>query len=159
MLADTELTEDFFWRARSALDVLNAGPACGRARAARLWAELYRTVHAPRDETGAERSERIGRIDKLAAVAGLAPIMFHLQEFALDLAHAELTSPDSPDPVMPHLRREGQRAPLKNASRWRWLFKKSDGSKEKRLKMRARKLLRTHVHTSGKKLSGASMRM
>jgi hypothetical protein len=95
-LADVELTENFFWKARSALDVLNAVNADPdeRARAASLWAELYRAVHALRDETGGERALRIGRIDKLAAVAGLSPILFHLREFEFDLNHAVLTSPD-----------------------------------------------------------------
>jgi hypothetical protein len=95
-LADVELTENFFWKARSALDVLNAVNADPdeRARAASLWAELYRAVHALRDETGGERALRIGRIDKLAAVAGLSPILFHLREFSLDLNHAVLTSPN-----------------------------------------------------------------
>jgi hypothetical protein len=90
--ADAELTENFFWRARSALDVMNAANARAedRAKAGRLWASLYRTVHAPRDETSAERGERIERINKLAAVAGLSPILFHLREFALDMGHSTL---------------------------------------------------------------------
>jgi VanZ family protein len=66
-----ELSESFFWRARSALDVLNAAKADPgeRAKAARLWAELFRVVHAERDETSTERGKRIARIDKLAALA------------------------------------------------------------------------------------------
>jgi hypothetical protein len=60
----------------------------------RLWFELYRVVWRQRDETGNERAERIGRIDKLAALAGLSPILFHLREVSLDLNHAVLTIPD-----------------------------------------------------------------
>jgi hypothetical protein len=65
-----------------------------RASATRLWLELYRIVHDERDETSDERAERIGRIDKLAAVAGLSPIQFHLREFQLDISHAVFTSPN-----------------------------------------------------------------
>jgi hypothetical protein len=90
--ADAELTENFFWRARSALDVLNSVNATldERALATRLWASLYRTVHAPRDETSSEKAGRIRELDKLAAVASLSPIMFHLREFALDMGHSTL---------------------------------------------------------------------
>jgi hypothetical protein len=64
------------------------------ARATRLWFELYRVVWRQRDETGNERAERIGRIDKLAAVAGLSPILFYLQEFERELSHAAFISTD-----------------------------------------------------------------
>jgi hypothetical protein len=68
-----ELSESFFWRARAALDVLNAAKADPgeRAKAARLWAELYRVVHAELDETSTERGKRIARLNDLAALAGL----------------------------------------------------------------------------------------
>jgi hypothetical protein len=112
-LADADdLTEEFFWQARSALDVLNAVNAAPdeRARATRLWAALFRVVHSSRDETSGEKAQRIGRIDKLAAGAGLSPILFHLREFAFDIGYAILASPGPVEAAAPCFRdppREG----------------------------------------------------
>jgi hypothetical protein len=93
--SQSELSEDFFWRPRAALDILKSvnAPDDARAEATRVWLELYRVVHLPRDETGAERGKRIDRLDELAervgltAPAGLSPILFYLREFWLDLTH------------------------------------------------------------------------
>jgi hypothetical protein len=85
-----------FWQAREALDVLNAKNADpgDRAKAACHWASLYHFVHSPRDETDEERAARLVFLERLAAEAGVAPLLFYLREFALDIAHAILASSD-----------------------------------------------------------------
>jgi hypothetical protein len=97
---DHSQDESFFWRARTAYDVLHSVTAMptDRVKATKLWANLYRVVHSSRDETGDEHAKRITKIDAEAAKAGLSPILFHLREFALDIAHAELAR-DNKEPL------------------------------------------------------------
>jgi len=75
-------------------DDVRAKASFARAEASRLWLELLCVVDAPRDETSTERGNRIARLNDLAALAGLSPILFHLREFSLDLNHAVFTSPN-----------------------------------------------------------------
>jgi hypothetical protein len=88
--------ERLFWRARVARDVLNAATADPdeRAKAACHWALLYRVVHSPRRETAEGRTRRLDFFESLAAMVGIAPLSFYLREFALDIGHAILVSPD-----------------------------------------------------------------
>jgi|GEM_PF-4301792 len=88
--------ERLFWRARVARDVLNAATADPdeRANAACHWALLYRVVHSPRRETAEGRTRRLDFFESLAAMTGIAPLSFYLREFALDIGHAILVSPD-----------------------------------------------------------------
>jgi hypothetical protein len=88
--------ERLFWRARVARDVLNAATADPdeRANAACHWALLYRVVHSPRRETAEGRTGRLDFFESLAAKVGIAPLSFYLREFALDVGHAILASPD-----------------------------------------------------------------
>jgi hypothetical protein len=79
--------------------------------------ELYRVVHRPRDESSAERSKRIARIDELAAKAGLSPILFHLQEFWLDIGNAALISPDPGEALDRSLHRPPKRGQPKRGFR------------------------------------------
>ena len=51
-------------------------------------------VHFPRDETVEERAGRLDFLESLAAKAGIAPLLFYLREFALDIGHAILASPN-----------------------------------------------------------------
>jgi hypothetical protein len=88
--------ESFIWQARVARDVLKAANAdpYERAKATCLWASLYHVVHSPRDETAEERAGRLDCLESLAAKAGISPLSFYLREFALDIGHAILASPD-----------------------------------------------------------------
>lgn len=81
--------ERLFWQARIARDVLNAANADPdeRAKAVRYWVALYR-LHSTQNET--ERAE----LESLAANAGISPLSFYLREFALDIGHAILVSPN-----------------------------------------------------------------
>jgi hypothetical protein len=109
MADDHDFSERFFHRARAAQAVLHSADASPKARAnaARIWTVLYRAVHASLDEVsaeqatriaeigaGAERAARIAKIDAEAAKAVLSPIMLHLREFALGIAHEVMTAPD-----------------------------------------------------------------
>ncbi len=88
--------ERLFWRARVARDVLNAATADldERAKAACHWALLYRVVHSRRRETAEGHTRRLDFLESLAAKAGIAPLLYYLREFALDIGHAILASPN-----------------------------------------------------------------
>jgi hypothetical protein len=88
--------ERLFWRARVARDVLNAASADPdeRAKAACHWALLYRVVHSRRRETAEGRTRRLDFFESLAAMAGIAPLLFYLREFALGIGHTILASPN-----------------------------------------------------------------
>jgi hypothetical protein len=88
--------ENFFWQARVAHGVLNAANADPDelAKAARHWALLYRVVHSSQDETPGERAGRLDRLESLATKAGIGPLSFYLHEFAHNIGHAILASPE-----------------------------------------------------------------
>jgi hypothetical protein len=91
-----DLSESFFHRARLALRIMNSPgfSSFARAEAQKLWADLFRAIHSPRNETSAEWADRIAKIDAEAAKAGLSPILSYLKSFALDIAHAALIDPN-----------------------------------------------------------------
>jgi hypothetical protein len=95
---DEELArlESFLWQTCAAQGVLNSATADPneRAKAASIWAELFRLAHASRGETAEERATRLDCLETVAAHAGLSPLLIHLREFALDIAAEALADSD-----------------------------------------------------------------
>jgi hypothetical protein len=53
-----------------------------------------RVVHSSQDEMPEERAGRLDRLESLATKAGIGPLSFYLHEFAHNIGHAILASPD-----------------------------------------------------------------
>jgi hypothetical protein len=79
----------FLWKARSALDTMNAASVSpdDLSRAVQVWALLFRLQQTSCDEG-------VRRLNRLASEIGISPLSFYLREFDRDVGRAIFASSD-----------------------------------------------------------------